>query len=133
MSFFKIFLLGLVFFCLSSILSVAEAVESVELKPVKIEVPELENWDLKREDQRIDVALKRWSSKIGYGFRWDADRYVLIDAATTFTGDFEYAVRQLLSSPSIKNSSYPLEACLYGNIPPLLRITRMGDQAEDCK
>jgi hypothetical protein len=93
----------------------------------------IQEWELRQEDERIDVSLKRWSTKMGYSFRWDAERYVLVEATNKFRGDFPSAIRQLLGSSSIKNSSFPLEACLYNNNPPLFRVTRMGDQSEDCK
>nr|WP_291740492.1 TcpQ domain-containing protein [Limnobacter sp. UBA1615] len=57
----------------------------------------------------------------------------MIAAGTTFSGTFEYAVEQVLETPGIKNSEYPLEACVYNNEPPLLRITRLGDQKEECR
>ncbi len=92
-----------------------------------------QEWDLRQDDGQIDVSLKRWATRMGYSFRWDAERYVLVEGANKFRGDFPSAIRQLLGSSSIKNSTFPLEACLYNNIPPLFRVTRMGDQSEDCK
>ncbi|MCE2679890.1 MAG: toxin co-regulated pilus biosynthesis Q family protein [Burkholderiales bacterium] len=94
---------------------------------------QIQEWELRQEDERIDVSLKRWATKMGYNFRWDAERYVLVEASNKFRGDFPSVIRQLLGSSSIKNSSFPLEACLYNNNPPLFRVTRMGDQSEDCK
>lgn len=91
------------------------------------------SWDLRIDDERIDVALMRWSSILGYGFRWDADRYFPIVAPTAFQGTYEEALTRLLMSPGILNSSYPLEACIYANDPPLVRITRMGDQTQECR
>ncbi|MCR2747604.1 toxin co-regulated pilus biosynthesis Q family protein [Limnobacter parvus] len=97
-------------------------------------IPEPSNsWALKLEDVRIDKALKRWSKEAGYSFRWDADRYVLIAAPSVYEGTFLDAVRQVLETPGIVYSEYPLEACVYANNPPLLRVTRLGDQAEECK
>lgn len=90
-------------------------------------------WTLKLEDVRIDKAMKRWAKEAGYSFRWDADRYVLIAAPTEFQGDFVDAVKQALETPGIAYSEYPLEACIYQNIPPLLRVTRLGDQAQECQ
>ncbi|MCY3245750.1 hypothetical protein ECE01_17375, partial [Acinetobacter baumannii] len=69
----------------------------------------------------------------GYSFRWDADRYLLIAAPTVFEGEFVFAVQQVLESPGILYSEYPLEACVYANNPPLLRITRLGDQTQECR
>jgi hypothetical protein len=93
----------------------------------------VQQWSLKLEDVRVDRALKRWSKEAGYSFRWDADRYVLIAAPSVYEGGFLDAVRQVLETPGIIYSEYPLEACVYSNTPPLLRITRLGDQAEECR
>ena len=90
-------------------------------------------WDLRIEDERIDVALMRWTSSLGYGFRWDADRYFPIVAPTHFHGTYEESLTRLLMSPGILSSNYPLEACIYANDPPLVRITRMGDQTQECR
>lgn len=105
-----------------------------EKDAVKIYVdPKPIQWELRTDDVRLDRALRRWAKDAGYTIRWDADRYVLIAASTTFTGTFENAVEQVLDTPGIKLSEYPLEACVYANEPPLLRITRLGDQKEECK
>jgi hypothetical protein len=105
-----------------------------EKDAVKVYVdPKPIQWELRTEDVRLDRALRRWAKDAGYTIRWDADRYVLIAASTTFTGTFENAVEQVLDTPGIKLSEYPLEACVYANEPPLLRITRLGDQKEECK
>lgn len=90
-------------------------------------------WVLKLEDVRVDKALKRWSKEAGYSFRWDADRYVLIAAPSVYEGEFLEAVQQVLETPGIIYSEYPLEACVYANTPPLLRVTRLGDQVEECR
>jgi hypothetical protein len=37
-----------------------------------------------------------------------------------------------LSSPGIRMSDFPLEACIYANTPPLVRITRQGEQTREC-
>lgn len=113
--------------------------EQLAALPVKQEnarlvvTPRAIQWELRVEDGRLDKAIRRWAKEAGYTFRWDADRYVMIAAGTTFSGTFEYAVEQVLETPGIKNSEYPLEACVYNNEPPLLRITRLGDQKEECR
>ena len=90
-------------------------------------------WELTVEDQRLDVALNRWAEKAGYSLRWDAERYVLIGAKTTFFGSFKQALNEVLESPGVKYSEYPLEACIYANNPPLVRITKLGDQTQECR
>lgn len=113
--------------------------EQLAALPVKQEnarlvvTPRAIQWELRVEDGRLDKAIRRWAKEAGYTFRWDADRYVMIAAGTTFSGTFEHAVEQVLETPGIKNSEYPLEACVYNNEPPLLRITRLGDQKEECR
>ncbi|HEX4916678.1 MAG TPA: TcpQ domain-containing protein [Limnobacter sp.] len=92
----------------------------------------LQQWELRLEDVRLDKALARWAKEAGYSFRWDADRYLLIGAASTFEGTLPEAVQQVLETPGIAYSEYPLEACIYSNSPPLLRITRLGDQVREC-
>ena len=47
-------------------------------------------------------------------------------------GTFETALKTLLNSAGIRQSDYPLEACIYANTPPLVRITRQGEQAREC-
>lgn len=118
---------------------VLQEAEQLAALPVKKEqarlvvTPRAIQWELKVEDGRLDKAIRRWAKEAGYTFRWDADRYVLIAAGTTFSGTFEHAIEQVLETPGIKNSEYPLEACVYNNEPPLLRITRLGDQKEECR
>lgn len=90
-------------------------------------------WRMNTADKRIDLALNRWASEAGYAVRWDADRYFLIGADATFSGSFEDAVSAVLATPGIRFSDYPLEACLYQNTPPLIRVTRLGDLQESCQ
>lgn len=118
---------------------VIQEAQQLAALPVKQEsarlvvTPRAIQWELRVEDGRLDKAIRRWAKEAGYTFRWDADRYVLIAAGTTFSGTFEHAIEQVLETPGIKNSEYPLEACVYNNEPPLLRITRLGDQKEECR
>jgi hypothetical protein len=97
------------------------------------QAPVQTQWEIKMMDMRIDKAFKRWANEAGYSFRWDADRYVMVGAHAVYTGSIEQAIEGVLSTPGIRDSQYPLEACLYQNTPPLIRVTRLGDQAEGCK
>ncbi len=99
----------------------------------RVSADSLQQWEIHPSDVRLDVAMKRWSEKAGYSFRWDADRYVLVSAQTVLKGTFESAVNTVLMSPGIRLSDYPLEACIYSNEPPLLRVTRLGDQTKECQ
>lgn len=89
-------------------------------------------WEVLTSDMTLSKTLARWAQDAGYRLQWDAPRNFLIGAPTGFGGDFETAVSALLSTPGIRLSEFPLEACVYSNSPPLLRITRYGEQAREC-
>ncbi|WP_291740180.1 TcpQ domain-containing protein, partial [Limnobacter sp. UBA1615] len=65
--------------------------EQLAALPVKQEsarlvvTPRAIQWELRVEDGRLDKAIRRWAKEAGYTFRWDADRYVMIAAGTTFS------------------------------------------------
>jgi hypothetical protein len=65
--------------------------------------------------------------------KWDAQRNFLIGAPDSVDGTFEAALKAILGSAGIRQSDYPLEACIYANTPPLVRITRQGEQARECE
>lgn len=85
-------------------------------------------WTILTSDVRLEKTLERWAQQAGYTLIWDADRHVLITAEDSFTGTFEEALNRVLSSPAIRDSDYPLEAVIYSNNPPVLRITGLGEQ-----
>lgn len=116
-----------------TILSILASLSFTQVALAQAPLADTKDWVLKLEDVRIDRAFNRWSKEAGYSFRWDADRYVLIAAPSVYQGSFLDAVRQVLETPGIVHSEYPLEACVYANNPPLLRVTRLGDQVEECK
>jgi hypothetical protein len=89
-------------------------------------------WDVAVADVSLLNTFKRWAVTAGYRIKWDAMRHVLVEAPGVVAGTFEEALEQVLSSPGIRNSEYPLEVCFYPNSPPLARITRRGDQVKDC-
>ncbi len=95
--------------------------------------PPARRWEVQMADMTLSRTLERWSSEAGVRLRWDAGRTFEIHAPTTFTGDFEGVVIALLSTPGVRDGDYPLEACLYANTPPLLRVTRRGEQASACE
>jgi hypothetical protein len=90
-------------------------------------------WSVLTKDVNLANTFQRWAGLAGWNVRWDAAKHVLVEAPDTFTGTFEEAVAAQLSSPGIAMSSYPLEVCFYPNTPPLARISRKGDQNEECK
>lgn len=95
-------------------------------------------WDVRVADVRLATTFERWaaesamSGRESYKILWDADKHVLIDATPTYGGSILDAVEAALSTPAIRRSAYPLEACLYPNTPPLIRITKRGEQTEAC-
>jgi hypothetical protein len=89
-------------------------------------------WKISSDDIRLATTLDRWAKQAGFKLIWDAQKHVLLSSADSFTGTFEEALTRVLSSPAIRRSDYPLEACIYPNNPPVVRITKLGDQNTDC-
>lgn len=97
--------------------------------PISTTEPLSMTWEVRVSDVRLEMTLERWAAAAGYKLLWDADRHVLLSAGDTFRGEFLEAVNRVLQSPAISQSDYPLEAVVYSNNPPVLRITRDGDQS----
>lgn len=91
--------------------------------------PQGRQWAVLTSDVRLETTLERWAKDAGYRLIWDADRHILISAADQFTGTLPDAINRVLNSPAIRDSDYPLEAVFYSNTPPVIRITRLGDQS----
>lgn len=89
-------------------------------------------WEVRTQDITLSRTLERWAAQAGYRLRWDAARNFLIAAPDVYQGGFEDAVQAVLDSAGIRESDYPLEACVYANTPPLVRITRRGEQSREC-
>ncbi|WP_234265132.1 toxin co-regulated pilus biosynthesis Q family protein [Hydrogenophaga sp. NFH-34] len=100
---------------------------NVPAAPKAINLP-AETWSIQISDVRLETTLERWAKQAGYTLIWDADRHVLITAEDNFSGSFDEALLRVLSSPAISKSDFPLEAVIYGNNPPVLRITGLGEQ-----
>ncbi len=90
------------------------------------------HWSVLTQDITLARTLERWGAQAGYRVKWDAQRNFLIGAPDSVEGTFEMALKAILNSAGIRQSDYPLEACIYANTPPLVRITRQGDQAREC-
>ena len=90
------------------------------------------HWSVLVQDITLARTLERWGAQAGYRVKWDAQRNFLIGAPDTLDGSFETALKAILNSAGIRQSDYPLEACIYANTPPLVRITRQGEQAREC-
>ena len=91
-----------------------------------------QRWEVKSSDVTLARTFERWSAAAGHKLKWDAARNFLIGAPDVYVGSFEGAVQHVLRSPGIRFSDYPLEACVYANTPPLMRITRLGEQVREC-
>jgi hypothetical protein len=104
------------------------------IQPTQPTPPEPQNmrWEVRASDITLAKTLERWSAAGGHKLKWDAARNFLIGAPDVYIGSFEGAVHNLLFSPGIRLSDYPLEACIYANTPPLIRITRQGEQTREC-
>ncbi|WP_295371204.1 toxin co-regulated pilus biosynthesis Q family protein [uncultured Pseudacidovorax sp.] len=92
-----------------------------------------QQWTVDVRDVYLANTFQRWAKQAGWRVRWDAAKHVMVEAPDTFNGSFEEAVAAQIESPGIANSSYPLEVCIYPNNPPLVRITRKGDQDKECR
>ncbi len=90
-------------------------------------------WSVLPQDITLARTLERWAARAGYRLKWDAQRNFLIGAPDRYDGSFEQALRAVLGSAGIRESDYPLEACVYANTPPLVRITRQGEQVRECE
>jgi hypothetical protein len=91
-----------------------------------------QRWEVLTQDITLARTLERWAGAAGYRIKWDAQRNFLIGAPDSVQGSFETALQTVLGSAGIRQSDYPLEACIYANSPPLVRITRQGEQAREC-
>jgi len=90
------------------------------------------HWRVLVQDITLARTLERWGAQAGYRVKWDAQRNFLIGAPDSVDGTFETALKTVLDSAGIRQSDYPLEACVYANTPPLVRVTRQGEQAREC-
>jgi len=90
-------------------------------------------WNVRVQDITLARTLARWAEQAGVRLKWDARRNFLIGAPDSIDGSFESALTTVLGSAGIRQSDYPLEACIYANTPPLVRITRQGEQARECE
>lgn len=109
--------------------SLTNSIKKISLIP---DSPVAQKWDVVATDVRLANTFERWAQKAGWRVQWDASKHFLIDGASTFTGTFEDAIKAALMTPGIRLGAYPLEACVYGNTPPLIRITRQGEQTQEC-
>jgi hypothetical protein len=113
----------------STVVNVPVGTTAAPIAPRANAVP---TWEVRTQDVTLEKTLERWAAAAGYRLRWDAARNFLIAAPDRYEGSFESALLAVLGSPGIRHSDYPLEACIYANKPPLVRVTRQGEQAPEC-
>lgn len=89
-------------------------------------------WAILPTDGRLATTLERWAKADGMKLVWDAQQHVMLSSSDSYTGTLTEALSRVLTSPAIRFSPYPLEACIYPNSPPVLRITRAGEQSLEC-
>ena len=124
---------------LAGLLAAARAADPAPVFPVVPYVPVTvapsasSRWAVLVQDITLARTLERWGAQAGYRVKWDAQRNFLIGAPDSVEGSFETALKAVLDSAGIRQSDYPLEACIYANTPPLVRITRQGEQARECE
>ena len=124
---------------LSGLAVLARAADPAPVLPVQPYVaatavsPSSGHWNVLVQDITLARTLERWGAQAGYRVKWDAQRNFLIGAPDSVEGSFETALTTILDSAGIRQSDYPLEACIYANTPPLVRITRQGEQARECE
>ena len=99
---------------------------------VRTSDPAVRVWSILPTDGRLATTFARWAHAEGMKLVWDAQQHVMLSSADSFTGTLTEALNRVLTSPAIRLSPYPLEACIYPNNPPLLRITRAGEQSLEC-
>jgi hypothetical protein len=106
---------------------------------VASQTPKPKQWEVLATDIKLAATFDRWAKEsaempepVKYKILWDADKHVLIEATPTYSGSILDAIQAALETPAIRKSKNPLEACLYENNPPVIRITKLGEQADAC-
>lgn len=94
-------------------------------------VPPL-HWEVRVQDVTLERTLQRWAAQAGYRIEWDAWRKIMIVAPGSYEGTFEAALQTVVASAGRREGDDPLEACIYADTPPLVRITLRGEQVRGC-
>ena len=107
---------------------------SVSAPALRVRTPgtTIRTWTILPTDGRLATTFERWAKADGMKLVWDAQQHVMLSSSDSFTGTLTEALNRVMTSPAIRLSPYPLEACIYPNNPPLLRITRAGEQSLEC-
>lgn len=95
--------------------------------------PPEQTWEVKLSDVHLANTLNRWAKEGGYRVIWEPRNNYLVEAPNVFKGSFEQAVAALLSTPGIRTGMAPLEACVYPNVPPLLKVSEKDTQEKECQ
>ncbi len=79
-------------------------------------------------DQTLRHVLQRWASDAGWVFNpehWSVDADIPVSAYASFSGSFEDAVEELISSTELADK--PLQPCFYSN-----QVLRVVPYAQTC-
>jgi hypothetical protein len=91
-----------------------------------MELDRVQKFDTLPTDRSVSRLLDRWSRQSGVGFVWDAKSDVTLSTQDRFIGTIEQATERLIGGIS----GITLQACIYNNNPPVIRITESGTPCE---
>jgi hypothetical protein len=91
-----------------------------------VELERVQKFDTMVTDRSVSRVLDRWARQAGVGFVWDAKSDVTLSTQDRFVGTIEQATERLISGLS----GITLQACIYTNNPPVIRITESGTPCE---
>ncbi|MEY2659096.1 MAG: hypothetical protein RLZZ123_268 [Pseudomonadota bacterium] len=91
-----------------------------------VELERVQKFDTMVTDRSVSRLLDRWARQAGVGFVWDAKSDVTLSTQDRFVGTIEQATERLIGGLS----GITLQACIYTNNPPVIRITESGTPCE---
>ena len=99
-------------------------------KPVarsgSVELDRVHKFDTLASDRSVSRLIERWARQAGVNYVWGAPSDVTLGTQDRFVGTIEQAIDRLLNGVSGLN----LQACIYNNNPPVIRITESGTPCE---
>lgn len=91
-----------------------------------VELERVQKFDTLATDRSVSRLLDRWARQSGVGFVWDAKSDITLSTQDRFIGTIEQATERLISGVA----GVTLQACIYNNNPPVIRITESGTPCE---
>ncbi|MDI9332503.1 MAG: TcpQ domain-containing protein [Alphaproteobacteria bacterium] len=91
-----------------------------------VELDRVQKFDTLPTDRSVSRLLERWARQSGVGFVWNAKSDVTLSSQDRFIGTIEQATERLIGGVS----GITLQACIYSNNPPVIRITESGTPCE---